>query len=90
MLSVTIQRIVVKFHMKFGKPATETYNLSKKGYGNECLSRARVFEWSKCFQDGQDNIEDDSRPGRPSTSKRHDNIEKIGNLLRSDRPLSSY
>jgi len=45
MLSVTIeQRIVVKFHMKLGKTATETYNLLKKVYGNECLSRACVFE----------------------------------------------
>lgn len=89
MLSVTIeQRIVVKFHMKLGKTATETYNLLKEVYGNECLSRARVFEWFKRFQDGQEDVEDDSRPGRPSTSKTDDNIEKIGNLVRSDRQLS--
>ena len=43
MLSVTIeQRIVVKFHMKLGKTDTETYNLLKKVYGNECVSRTRA------------------------------------------------
>ena len=68
MLSVTIeQRIVVKFHMKLGKTTTETYNLLKKVYGNECLSRA--FELFKRFQDGRKDVEDDSHPGRLSTSK---------------------
>lgn len=44
MLSVLIeQRIVVKFGMVLGKTTNETYTLLKKVYGNECLSRARVF-----------------------------------------------
>ncbi|KAG5329640.1 GVQW3 protein, partial [Acromyrmex charruanus] len=48
MISVTIeQRIVVKFYVKLGKTAIETYNLLKEVYGHECLSRARVFEWFK-------------------------------------------
>lgn len=78
----------MKFHVKLGKTATETYNLLKEVYGNECLSRARVLEWFKRFQDGREDVQDDSRPGRPSTSKTDDNIEKIGNLIRSDRRLS--
>ncbi|KAJ8957486.1 hypothetical protein NQ318_020512 [Aromia moschata] len=32
--------------------------------------------------------EDDPRPGRLSTSKADENIEKIGKLIREDRPLS--
>ncbi|XP_018302490.1 putative uncharacterized protein FLJ37770 [Mycetomoellerius zeteki] len=84
MVSVTIeQEIVVKFHVKFGKTATETYNLLKQVYGHECLSRARVFEWFKRFQDGRKDVEDDSRPGRPSTSKTDVNIETIGTRFES-------
>ena len=61
MISVTIeQRIVVKFHVKLGKTATETYNLLKEVYGHECLSRARVFEWFKRFQDGREDVEKSS------------------------------
>ncbi|EFN86740.1 Putative uncharacterized protein FLJ37770, partial [Harpegnathos saltator] len=82
------RRIVVKFHMKLGKSATETYLLLKEVYDNECLSRTRVFEWCKRFQDGREDVEDDSRPGRPSTSKTDENIEKVGNLIRSDRRLT--
>ncbi|XP_025161989.1 uncharacterized protein LOC109503976 [Harpegnathos saltator] len=84
MISVKIeQRIVVKFHMKLGKCATETYLLLKEVYGNECLSRARVFEWFKHFQDGREDVEDDSRPSRPSTSKTDENIEKVGTRFQS-------
>ncbi|GFS77214.1 protein GVQW3 [Trichonephila clavipes] len=89
MVSVIIeQRIVVKFHFKLGKTATETYNLLKEVYGSECLSRARVFEWFKRFNDGRQDVEDDSRPGRPSTSKTDENVEKVASFIRSDRRLS--
>jgi len=45
MLSVNVeQRVNVKFCVKLGKSATETYDLFKKVYGDECLSRTQVFE----------------------------------------------
>ncbi|GFX48184.1 mariner Mos1 transposase [Trichonephila clavipes] len=89
MVSVIIeQRIVVKFHFKLGKTATETYNLLKEVYGSECLSHARVSEWFKRFKDGRQDVEDDSRPGHPSTSKTDENVEKVVSLIRSDRRLS--
>jgi len=48
MLSVNVeQRVNVKFCVKLGKSATETYDLLKKVYGDECLSRTQVFEWLK-------------------------------------------
>lgn len=82
------QRIVVKFHTKLGKNATETYHLLKRVYGDDCLSRTTVFEWYKRFQDGREDVKDDARPGRPTTSSTDENIEKIGKLVRSDRRLS--
>lgn len=36
------------------------------------------------FQDHQEDVEDDSRSGRPFTLKVKENIEKLGNLVRSD------
>ena len=38
------QHVNVKFCVKLGKSATETYDLLKKVYGDECLSRTQVFE----------------------------------------------
>ena len=67
-LSVNVeQRVNVKFCVKLGKFATETYGLLKKVYGDECLSRTRVFKWFKRFKVGREEIGDDQRSGRPNT-----------------------
>ena len=45
MLSVNVeQRVNVKFCVKLGKSATETYDLLKKVYGDERLPRTQVHQ----------------------------------------------
>jgi len=52
MLSVNVeQRANVKFCVKLGKYATESYDFLKKVYGDECLPRTQVFEWFKRFKE---------------------------------------
>lgn len=59
MLTVTVdQRIVVKFHLKIGKTATENYNLFENVYGNEYLSC--ILKCFKAFQYDREDAEDDS------------------------------
>ncbi|KAG5313520.1 GVQW3 protein, partial [Pseudoatta argentina] len=55
------QRINVKFLVKLKKTPTECYKLLKEAYGENSLSRTRVFEWYKRFSE----TEDDQCPGRP-------------------------
>jgi hypothetical protein len=74
--------------VKLGKSATETYDMPKNFYGDECLSRTQVFEWFKRFKKGREEIGDDQRPGRPSTSKTDANIEKVGEIVRQNRRLN--
>ena len=89
MLSVNAeQRVDVKSCVKLGKSAIETYHLLKKVYGDECLSRTQLFEWFKRFKEGREEIGDDQRPSRPSTSKTERNIEKIGEIFRQNLRLS--
>jgi len=89
MLSVNVeQHVNVKFCLKLGKSATETYDLLKKVYGDECLSRTQVFERLKRFKEGREEIEDYQRHDRPSTSKTGANIEKVGEFVRQRRGLS--
>ena len=48
MLSVKVkQRAIVKFLVKPGKTATETYDLLRIIYSDDALSRTQVFEWFK-------------------------------------------
>ncbi|XP_050684031.1 histone-lysine N-methyltransferase SETMAR-like [Leptidea sinapis] len=48
------------------------------------MSKARIYEWYKRFQDGRVNIEDDERPGRPSTSTTDENVKKVKEMVMND------
>jgi hypothetical protein len=63
------QRVNIKFCVKLGKTATETLQLLRDAYGDEALSRARVFGWHRRFVLGRVSVEDDTRSGRPSSSQ---------------------
>ncbi|GFU33098.1 uncharacterized protein TNCV_4156431 [Trichonephila clavipes] len=66
----TDQRICIKFCFKLGKTGTETYEMMKTAFGEEAMSRARVFEWPQRFKEGRQSENSDPRSGRPSTSRR--------------------
>jgi len=51
----------MKFCVKLGKSTTETYDLLKKVYGNECLTRTQVFEQFKRFKEEREGIGVDQR-----------------------------
>jgi hypothetical protein len=54
--------------VKLKKSATETFQLLTETYGEDCMSRARVYEWHKRFSEGRESVKDDDRPGRPRTA----------------------
>ena len=58
------QRANIKFCFKLGKTFNETYQMMKKVYGDGCLSRSRIHEWLKRFQEGRETLKDDDRSGR--------------------------
>ena len=78
----------VKFRVKLGKSATETHELLKNVYGDECLSCTQVFEWFKRFKEGKEEIKDDQHPSRPNTSKTDASIEKVGEIVQQNHRLS--
>ena len=81
------QRVNIKFLVKLKKSAKETFQLLTEAYGEDCTSRARVFEWHKRFSGGRESLKDDDRPGRPRTAVTDDNIEKVRDVIRKDRRL---
>ena len=77
----------IKFLIKLVKSATDTFQLSTEVYGEDCESRARVFEWYKRISEEKESAKDDDCPGRPRTGVANDNIEKVRNVIRKDRRL---
>ncbi|KAG5321996.1 MOS1T transposase, partial [Acromyrmex heyeri] len=75
------QRINVKFLVKLKKTPTKCYKLLKEAYGENSLSRARVFEWYKRFSEGRESIEDDQHPGRPVSVSTPQTVIKINEIM---------
>ena len=79
---------VIKFHAKLGKRPSETFWLMQQVYGDDCLSRANVFLWHKCFLEGRERLEDNNREGRPISARTPEMIKKVRDFIANDRNAS--
>ena len=82
------QRINLKFFVHLGKTPIEALKLLQEVYGDDTMSRTRLFEWHRRFKEVREEVEDDHRSGRPSTSRTDRNVEGVGQKLWSDRCLT--
>ena len=73
------QSFAIKFCVKLGESAAVTYEKLQRVYGEHFL-----FRWHKSFLEGREQVEDESRAGRPSTSKTDNSVERVRSLVRSD------
>ena len=84
------QRAAVKFCFLLGKTLAQCLEMLKIAYGDNALSKTRVYEWFSSFKEGEMSIDDKPRSGRPSTAKTEDNVQKINSLVREDRRRTIY
>ena len=84
----TEQQTNLKFLVRLGKNPTEALKLLQDVYGDDAMSRARVFEWHRRFKEGREDVEDDPRSGRPSTSTTEENVEIVRQKVLGDRRLT--
>ncbi|KAJ8950422.1 hypothetical protein NQ318_003698 [Aromia moschata] len=68
--------MAIKFCVKLEKSAAETIPMLKKAFGVDCLS------------DVNEDVNEENRAGRPSTSSSDDNVKRVRDLLNTDRRLS--
>ncbi|KAJ8951489.1 hypothetical protein NQ318_000185 [Aromia moschata] len=61
------QRANIKFCFKLGKTFTETHQLMKQVYGDDCLSRGILHAWFTRFKEGRESLEDDPHVGQPKS-----------------------
>ena len=69
----------IKFCLKFGKNARETYGMLPTLFGASCMNRVSVFEWHKRFKESRESVRNDERYGR---SKEINTPELIGERFR--------
>jgi len=82
------QRINMKFCFKLQESAKETYEMLKLVYGDAAVTMKTVYKWFERFRNGCEWVEDEERSERPSTSKTQENVERVSEMIRSNRRLT--
>ena len=82
------QRICIKFCVKNGIKCSETLKMLTVAYGESALSTKNVYKWYKLFQDGREDVDDEPRSGRPSTSTTDDNVEAVKKIVLENRRIT--
>ena len=82
------QRIKLKFLVRLGKTPTEELKLLQEVYGDDTMSRTRLFEWHRRFKEGREEVKDDHRSGRPSIRRTDKNVERVRQNVQSNRHLT--
>ena len=70
------------------KTPTEALKLLQEVFGDDTMSRTRLFEWHRKLKEGREEVEDDHRGGRPSTNRTDKNVERVRQKVWSDRCLT--
>ena len=54
-------------------------------FGETTMNRTHVQLWYNRFKEGREDVNDDARPCRPSTSTTDGNIEAVKNMILDSR-----
>ena len=57
-------------------------------FGGSTMSRTQVKLWYNQFKEGREDVNDDARPGHPSTSKTDANIEAVKKMILDNRRIT--
>jgi hypothetical protein len=79
------QRARMKFCFLLEKMTAETIAMLQQAFKEDAFGKSQVYEWFSHLKNGNMSIEDLPQPGRPSTSRNDENIEKVRQVINEDR-----
>lgn len=82
------QKAVIEFLTKEGVSAKNISDRLKIVYGENCLGYASVKRWVVHFKNGNTDITDKPRSGRPLSAATAENKASVDGLIRNDRRIS--
>jgi transposase len=77
-------RSYLKFLVKLKKDPAEYFQMLKEVYVANVMSSTLLLERHELFMEGREEVEDDKRPGRTSTSQIEEKVEKISEIVRKN------
>ena len=81
------QRSAIKFCVANKNSRQETFEMLIAAFGNNAMKKTTFYKWYSKFEQGDNYVTGESRPGRPSptTTKK---IETVKELLDPDRRIT--
>ncbi|XP_076058511.1 protein GVQW3-like [Oratosquilla oratoria] len=81
------QRYASKFCVKLKKTKQEAYGMLREAYEDEQMSQTSFYRWFNRFSEGNEQVEDELRPGAPKCACKEENIAEVQRLVQ-DRRIS--
>ncbi|GFY24876.1 HTH_48 domain-containing protein [Trichonephila clavipes] len=82
------QRNIIRFLTAEGEKPAAIHRWMVTVYGEKCVSDKSFRKLSARFRAGRESVDDDQRPGKTNTVIKSDLIDKVDDLVRSDRRVT--
>ncbi|UYV60871.1 hypothetical protein LAZ67_1002648 [Cordylochernes scorpioides] len=82
------QRTCIKFCVKNEIKCADAFRILTVAYGEATLDRNNVYRWYKMFSEGREDVNDEERAGRPSTSTTDEKINEVEKMILANRRIT--
>jgi len=82
-------RTNIKFMVKLGWENRQIIDALEQVYGDNAPKKSTTYKWISRFRSGRNEIEDEPRSGRPSTSVCEENIDAVRDMIEKDRRITT-
>ncbi|UYV71820.1 hypothetical protein LAZ67_9000550 [Cordylochernes scorpioides] len=82
------QRTCIKFCVKNEIKCVDAFRMLTVAYGEATLDRSNVYRWYKMFSEGREDVNDEERAGRPSTSTTDEKINEVEKMILANRRIT--
>ncbi|UYV84067.1 hypothetical protein LAZ67_X001053 [Cordylochernes scorpioides] len=82
------QRTCIKFCVKNEIKCADAFRMLTVAYGEATLDRSNVYRWYKMFSEGREDVNDEERVGRPSTSTTDEKINEVEKIISANRRIT--
>ena len=80
-------RTNIKFKVKLSWENRQTIDALKQVYGDNTPKKSTTYKWINRFRSGRNEIEDEPRSGRSSTSVYEKNTDAVRDMIEKDRRI---
>ncbi|UYV67460.1 hypothetical protein LAZ67_5000695 [Cordylochernes scorpioides] len=81
-------RTCIKFCVENEIKCADAFRMLTVAYGEATLDRSNVYRWYKMFSEGRENVNDEERARRPSTSTTDEKINEVEKMILANRRIT--